>query len=134
MDPLKRIVDSLDGIDAPFHDLYTAQKDGKFKLTGIEMSEDYDIVKTVRAENAAHRTANVALKTQLSSFGDLKPDEVRIALTELEAVKTELEAVGTKDKGKIDAAVEARLKVATAPLQEQIKTLSSERDILKTAS
>jgi hypothetical protein len=134
MDPLKRYVDSLDGVDAAFHDMYTVQKDGKFKLTAIEMADDFDIVKTVRAENAAHRTANVALKQQLSAFGDLKPDEVRVALTELEATKTELEAVGTKDKVKIDAAVEARLKVATAPLQEQIKTLSSERDTLKTAN
>jgi hypothetical protein len=134
MDPLKRLVDNLDGVDAAFHDLYTVQKDGKFKLTAIEMPDDYDIVKTVRTENAATRVTNQTLKAQLAAFGDLKPDEVRTALTDLEATKLELEALGTKDKGKIDAAVEARLKVATAPLQEQIRTLSTERDTLKVAN
>jgi hypothetical protein len=127
---LKRVVDSLDGIDEKYHELYEKGSDGKFALNGIENADDYKIVKTVRDEAAGHRVKVRELTNQLEAFAGLKPDEVRASLAELDSVKAELEASGSSSKEKINAAVEARLKTHSAPLEAKIVELSKVNETL----
>ncbi len=130
MDPLKRVVDSLDGIGDAYKELYTPKGD-KFVLSGIENHEDYEVVKTLRTENAGWRVKHRDATALLSNFKDLDPEAVKTALTENEALKAEVATLSTKDKKVFDDAVAARLKTVTAPLEHKITELTTKAQQLE---
>lgn len=121
---LKRIVDSLDGVDEAFKILYTPKGD-KFILSGIENHEDHEIVTSLRTENAGWRVKHRDASASLTAFAGLDPTAVRTALTENEALKAEVALLGSKDKKTFDDAVAARLKTETAPLQSKVTELTT---------
>lgn len=125
MDPLKRIVDSLDGIEDAYKLLYTPKGD-KFHLTLIENHEDYSQVKTLREENAGWRVKHRDATSLLANFKDLDPTAVKAALTENEALKAEVLLLGSKDKKVFDDAVALRLKTLEAPLTHKITELTTQ--------
>lgn len=134
---LKRKVKTLEGIDAKYHDLYEKKANDKgeeeFHLTMVEgVVEQDDIIKSLRTENASARVKNRELTDSLTSFADLKPEEVKAALLELNAVKEELAASGSKGAEAIKKAVDARLAQVTGPLEAKIKELTTLSTTLKT--
>ena len=130
MKKLLRKVPSLDAVEEKYRDLYE-QKDDSFVLVGVErIVEDEDIIKNLRTENAQTRVKNRELTETVAKFSGLDPDQTRAALLELESAKAELQVNGNKSREVIDRAVEARLKQATGPLEEKIKTLTTEKETL----
>lgn len=128
----KRVIEKTDHEALPEHDkeLYD-EKDGKFHFNAVALTENEQALATARNDAAKYRTTNVALTTQLEAFKGLDATKVASELTELEALRAEKEAGGDgKDAKKFDAAVEARVKVVTAPLQSKINELSKTTETL----
>ncbi len=117
----KRVIEK-DAFDAlPEHDkeLYD-EKEGKYHFNAVALTENEQALATARNDAAKYRTQNVALTAQLESFKGLDATKVAAELTELEALRAEKESGDGKNNAKFEAAVEARVKVVTAPLQAQL--------------
>lgn len=119
---LKAVVDTLEGIDEKYHDLYT-EKDGKFALSPIEGMKPLGEFNTVYTALAKERTDHKATKTALGAFAGLEPDDVRNKLDRFGEL--EIAAAGKMDDKKIEEVVAARINSQLAPVQR-------ERDKLKT--
>ena len=126
---LKAIVDSLDEVDAKYHDLYV-EKDGKFHLQ-VEGIEHTPVVKNLKDEAAKSRIKARDAETALGKFNALgkTAEEIQADLDRIE----ELEAAngGKIDDTKINELVEVRIKTKLAPVQrelEQAKSLLVEKD------
>jgi hypothetical protein len=127
----KRIIekDAFDALPSHYQELYE-EKDGKFTFTALALTENEQALATARTDAGKYRTANVALTAQLEAFKGLDAAKVSSELAELEALRAEKEAGGTKDGAKFEAAVEARVKVVTAPLQSKITELTKTSETL----
>lgn len=127
----KRVIEKTDHEALPEHDkeLYD-EKDGKFHFNAVALTENEQALATARNDAASYRTKNVALTAQLESFKGLDPAVVGTQLIELEALRAEKEAGDGKNAAKFDAAVEARVKVATAPIQAQLADAKKVNDTL----
>lgn len=119
--PLKRQLDTLDGVDAALHELYE-EKDGKFNLRPIEGLKPVEEFNVVHRALAKERDDHKTTKTKLVSFGDLNPEEVRAKLDQMEELK--ILAEGKVDEKKMEQLVESRLRIKVAPVER-------ERDQLK---
>lgn len=117
----KRVIEKTDHEALPEHDkeLYD-EKDGKFHFNAVALTENEQALATARNDAAKYRTTNVALTTQLEAFKGLDAATVATELTELAALRAEKEAGDGKNNAKFEAAVEARVKVVTAPLNAQL--------------
>ncbi len=130
MAKLKVAVDSLDGLDEKYHDLYT-EKDGKYVLSGVEgMKTDADI-QAVRRSLDKERADHKATKEKYRPFEGYvdNADEVLAKLDkygELEAA-----ASGKLDETKINGLVEARVKSQLAPKDRELKKFADEVNLLK---
>lgn len=126
---LKAIVDSLDEVDAKYHDLYV-EKDGKFYLQ-VEGIEHTPTVKALKDEAAKSRIKARDTEAELVKFKTLGKtvEEIQADLDRIE----ELEAAngGKIDETKLTELVEVRLKTRLAPVQrelDQAKTQLVEKD------
>lgn len=120
----KRVIEK-DGFDAlPEHDkeLYD-EKEGKYHFNALALTENEQALANARNEAANYRTKNVALTQQLEAFKGLDAAKIQTELAELEALRAEKEAGDGKNDKKFEAAVEARVKVATAPLRTELEGL-----------
>lgn len=133
---LPRKTKDISSIAEGKRDLYTVKKDKdgneEYHLTEIDNHDDYEIIRSVRSENAAFRTENKKFKEQHASFEGLDLEKYTTVLAENEALKAEKEALGGKDQKAIDKAVEARLAAVTAPLQLKLKTFETELTTVRT--
>lgn len=127
---LKQMLKTLEGLDESFHSLYTEQGDGSFKLTGVEgitYSDDVQrLTNALNAEREAHKTTKKKY-APLAHFNMEMEDIVSILdrRDELDADK------GGDFNSKLEAAVSAKLKQTTAPLERQLaeaKQALSERE------
>lgn len=127
----KRVIEKTEHEALPEHDkeLYD-EKEGKWHFNAVTLTENEQALATARTDAAKYRTQNVALTTQLEAFKGLDPAKVATELTELEALRAEKEAADGKDTKKFDAAVEARVKVVTAPLTTKITELTKTTEVL----
>lgn len=126
---LKAIVDSLDEVDAKYHDLYV-EKDGKFHLQ-VEGIEHTPVVKLLKDEAAKSRIKARTAEDALGKFTGLgaTAEEIQAKLDRID----ELEATngGKIDETKIEQIVEGRIKTKLAPVQrelDQAKTQLLEKD------
>lgn len=126
---LKAIVDTLDEVDAKYHDLYV-EKDGKFHLQ-VEGIEHTPVVKNLKDEAAKSRIKARTAEDALTKFTGLggTAEEIQAKLDRIE----ELEAAngGKIDEVKINELVEVRIKTKLAPVQrelDQAKTQLLEKD------
>lgn len=121
---LKANIESLDGVEEHFHELYTEQPDGKYLLTGVDGFKTLEDFNKVDKSLKASRADNLALKNKYAVLGDRAPDEI---LADLDRIP-ELEAMaGDKtDDEKIAKLVEA--KVATQVQQYERKLAQTERE------
>ncbi len=125
---LKATVDTLDGVDEKYHDLYE-EKEGKFALKPIDGFKPLGEFNIVHTALGKERTEHGKTKKALTAFGDMKPDEVRAALDRIPEL--ELAAEGKIDDNKIDKIVETRLRTKLTPLErerDQYKTQVAEKD------
>src|SRR4051794_21653511 len=109
---LEAVVDTLDGVPAQFHELYT-EKNGKFEFTGVngmKAQGDFDrINEALRKERNDHKT----VREQIVKLGDRKVDDVLAALDRIPEL--EAAAAGKLDAAKIDELVEQRIRSKLAP-------------------
>lgn len=120
----KRVIEK-EAFDAlPEHDkeLYD-DKEGKYHFNALQLSDNEKALETARNDAAKYRTQNVALTAQLEAFKGLDATKVAGELEELAALRAEKEAGDGKNDKKFEAAVEARVKVATAPLRTELEGL-----------
>lgn len=103
-------------------DLYE-EKDGKYHFSAIQLTDAEGEVARLRTENGSLRVKNREMTGKLDAFKDLDADAVKQALVENESLKAELAASDGKNKDKFEAAVSARVKTETAPLQRKIDEL-----------
>lgn len=117
---LKAVLTSLDDVAEEIKQFYV-EKDGKFELQvdGMKTSEDVSRVQeALRKERAEHKET----KTKLAEWGDMDPEETRVALEKI----PELEAgVGDSRKKKTDEQVEAIVRGRTGVLERQIEKLTA---------
>lgn len=120
MAKLKAVVDSLDGIDEKFHELYT-ERNGKFEITGVEGMRTQADVDRIQEGLTKERNDHKKTKEKWASLSDKDPEEI---LTTLDRVSELEAAAGDKlDENKINELVEKRLATKTAPLQREIEKL-----------
>lgn len=122
---LQLTYDSQDAIPEAHRELFT-ETDGKFLLTGVEgMKSQGDIdriMESLRKEKNDHQIT----KDKFKPFSEWDHADVQSKLDkypELEAA-----AAGGADEEKIAAIAEGRITQATAPLQRNIESLTTERD------
>jgi hypothetical protein len=127
---LKLSVDSLDGVEDSFHELYT-ERDGKYELTGIEgmkTQKDIDDIKTALGKE---RDAHKKTKEKLQEYDDIRDLGISSneILSKLDRVD-ELEAAAADkiDDDKINDMVEKRLRLKIAPIQREKDKAIRERD------
>jgi hypothetical protein len=114
---LKALLDSLEGIDAPFHSLYT-EKNGKFELTGIEGVKTQADIDRLNAALAKERTDRKAFEDKIKSYEPLgDPTEVLAKLDRIPEL--EAAAKGKLDDAQIDAIVEGRIKSKLSPVERE---------------
>lgn len=115
--PIPYTVDSLDGIDEKYHDLYV-EKDGKFvaaEVTGVRTDADVTRVTTaLNAERTAHKNTKAA-------FSALDGKDISEVVAQLDRIpELEAAAAGKLDDAGIDKIVETRLSTKIAPLQREL--------------
>lgn len=135
---LKRKVKDISTVDEKYRDLYTQKKEGEdWTLTEIEGHDAPDILRAKNQENATLRTANTKFKEQLAAFEGVDVEVAANALTELEALRAEHEALKAgrgKDSKEFTTAVEAAVKAKLSPLENQVKKLTTEKTTLEQAN
>lgn len=100
---LKAVLDSLDDLDEPFHQLYT-KKDDKYLLTGVEGVKTQADIDRVNRALAQEKEAHKKTKEKFSPFSDYLED----AEATIEKITGYDDAVARADgKGKNDAALTA---------------------------
>lgn len=121
---LKIKLQTLEGIDEPFHKLYTEQSDGLFLLTGVEGMKTQGDVDNVTKALTKERSDHKALKEKYSILGDHDPIEL---LAQLDRVK-ELEAAaqGKIDESKINEMVEGRIRTKLGPIERELNQTKSQ--------
>lgn len=127
---LKALVDSLDGIDAHFHELYT-QKGDKYELTGVEGFKTQADVDRINAALVKERNDHKDTKNKFAPFASFDPADVQSKLDRFEEL--ELAAAGKLDENKINAIVESRLKQKVGPIERErdlYKSQIGEKDTL----
>ena len=118
---LDLILDTLEGLDQPYHSLYT-EKDGKFHLTGVKGMKTQADIDRIQGGLIKERNDHKATKEKYSFLADRDISEVQKMLDkypELEAA-----ASGKGDQETINKLVEARLNTVTAPLKRDFEKLS----------
>lgn len=134
---LKSVVDSLDGLDDAFHQLYT-EKDGKFLLTGVEgIKTQADLDRVTRAHNQ-EKEAHKKTKEKLAPLGDLL-DDIDSTLAKLDEYDTlKAASAGKFDEGKLNELAEqkaaAKIKALMSPLERKLAATEAERDTFKAAN
>lgn len=128
---LKINVETLDGIEASFHSLYTEQGDGTFLLTGVEGMKTQGDIDKLQTALSKERTDHRALKTAFAPIvaSGMKVDEVVTLIDRREELEAAAAAGG--DSKKIDGIVEGRIKSRIVPLERErdtLKTQLSERE------
>ena len=121
---LKIKVDSLDGLDQSFHDLYTKQSDNSYVLTGVEgLKTQADIDKVTQAlvkERADHK----AVKEKYSLLGDHDPVDLLAQLDRIKELETA--AAGKIDEKKLEDMVEGRLRTKLGPVEREANQLKTQ--------
>ena len=113
---LKAVVDTLDGVDEKYHDLYS-EKDGKFVMQPIEGMKPLGEFNTVYSALAKERIDHKATKTTLSAFGGMDAEDVRAKLDKLPEL--EIAASGKMDEDKIEKVVASRINTQLAPVARE---------------
>lgn len=125
MDTLELSYDTIDLVPEAFRSLFS-DASGKAVLTGINglktVADVTNVQEALRKERSDHAAVKESLKPWLA-LGK-KPDEV---LSQLDRI-SELEAAagGKIDETKIQSMVESRLVQKTAPLERQVRELTTE--------
>lgn len=120
---LKAILDSLEGVDAHFHSLYT-ERNGKFELTGIEGVKTQADIDRLQTALTKERNDHKVLRDKFAPLGDRKIEDVLATLDKVPEL--EAAAKGNLDEGKINEIVEGRLKSRTAPLERQLQAVTGQ--------
>lgn len=124
MDPLELSYDNISAVPEAFRGLYE-EKEGKAVLTkinGLKTQADINnISEALRKEREDHKAAK-SLLAPWQNFGK-KPEEIQAQLDRI----AELEAAGGGkiDEAKLSQLVEARLGQKTAPLERQLRELTT---------
>ena len=137
MDPIEITYDSMDSVPEPFRPLYS-EKDGKAVLTGVSgmktIQDVNNVQEALRKERNDHSQAREALKGWKTLGED--PQEILSKLDRM--AELEAAATGKIDESKIQQMVESRLGQKTAPLERQLReittnfeTVTQERDALR---
>ena len=113
---LKALVDSLDGIDTHFHELYT-QKGDKYELTGVEGFRTQADVDRLNQALVKERNDHKETKGKFAPFAAFDPADVQAKLDRFEEL--ELAAAGKLDENKINSIVESRLKQKISPIERE---------------
>lgn len=120
---LKAKLDTLDGLEAQYHDLYE-EIGGVFVLKpieGLKPQEEFDRVhRGLASERENHRQTKAIIK-DLETAGIKTPADVealRQQVTTLEAALAD-----SADGAKLDALVSQRTRAATAPLERELTQL-----------
>jgi len=118
--PLKVFVDTLDGIDEKYQDLYV-EKEGKFELQ-IEDVLFHPAVKKLKDESGARRISEKKARDELTGItSKLNGKTVEELLTAIDRIpELEAAAEGKLDEAKIQELVEKRIGYKTGPLQRKL--------------
>lgn len=122
--------DTLDDVPEAFRPLFDTDDEGKATFAGVngmKTQQDVSAVQeALRKEKNDHRT----VKEQMAAWKALgdNPQEIEEKLARMEEL--ELASEGKLDEDKIKEIAEARAKQQTGPLNNQIKSLTTERDTL----
>lgn len=120
---LKAIIDSLDGIDERYHDLYT-ERNGKFEISGIEGLKTQADIDRLQSALSKERNDHKLIKERYSILGDLDPNDV---ISQLDRIaELEAAAAGKVDETKLEQLVEARLRTKVSPLEREKDTLAKQ--------
>lgn len=126
--PLKAVVDSLDGIDEPFHSLYT-ERNGKFEITGIEGLKTQADVDRLQTALTKERNDHKGLRDKFAPLANFDVTEVVGKLDRFGEL--EEAAKGKLDDAKIEDIVGKRITSKLAPVERErdtFKTQLAERD------
>ena len=130
---LKAVIDSLDGLDDAFHELYT-EKDGKFLLTGVEGIKTQADVDRVNRALTAEKTAHKATKDKFAPLASYL-DDVDATVAKLDKYdELEQAATGKIDEKALEGMVSTRLKTLLSPVERERDAAKAERDALKAAN
>lgn len=127
---INAVVDTLDGVDEKYHDLYT-EKNGKYELTGVSGFKTQADIDRIQSGLLKERNDHKATRERFAFIADHDPQELQAMLDkypELEAA-----AAGKLDDAAIQKLVEGRLSTATAPLKRDLDKLAkdlAEKDAL----
>jgi hypothetical protein len=126
-------MDSLDGVDEKYHDLYEESDDG-FILSGVETIVDKESKEKLgefRDNNRKLFKEKQELEKKLKRFDGVDLDEIEDMKDRL----SKLDGIGDKDllkKGGIEAILKKRTKEIVADHEKQIKELQKARDGFET--
>lgn len=125
MDPLELVYDSIDIIPEAFRSLYV-EANGKAVLTHINGMKTQQDVSNVQEALRKEREDHGAAKLSLKAWGAMKPDEVQVKLDRM--AELEAAAGGKLDEAAMQKIIDARLGQKTAPLERQLREITTERD------
>ena len=129
------VYDKEEDVPETHKELFT-EREGKWELTGVTGIKTEADVTRIQVSLKKERDDHKETKTKLAVWGDLDYDDTRGKLDKY----PELEAAAADkiDEAKMQELVENRVKsqlnTHTAPLKQQVDSLTSERDLLATAN
>lgn len=117
-------LDNLDDVDEVTREFYTAQADGKFILTGVEVG--YAGVKALKDEAGGYRiklkeatTKLSESETKLAAWGDHVPEEVLAKIDRIAELETA--SKGKVPEEKLTELAEQRAKALMVPFEKKLK-------------
>ena len=120
---IKIELNSLDDVDARYHDLYT--KDGDiYRLTGVEGLKTQRDIDKLQSSLVKERNDHKETKAKYSVFHDMDLEEVQTKLDRY--AELEEAAKGKLDEAGIQKLVENRLNSTTAPLKRELDKYKAE--------
>ena len=128
---LKFTLDTLEGVDDKYHDLYT-ENDGKFVFSGVEGVKSQEDVNRLTSALTKERNDHKSVKDRLGLLGDRKIEDV---LAQLDRIpELEAAAEGKLDDDKLNNIVESRIKTKLSPIERERDQLKARVTELETVN
>lgn len=120
---LKAVLDTLEGIDEHFHQLYT-ERNGKFELTGIEGIKTQADVDRLQTALNKERNDHKGLREKYAPLAAYDMADVLERYNRYEELLAASE--GKLDEAKINSIVESRIRSKLAPVERERDTFKSQ--------
>lgn len=123
---LKRELESLEGVDEKYHELYE-EKEGKFVLAGVDLGDVEGKLSDFREQNKTLHSQLQGLREEMEGyknrFKGIDPEKYRKAQEALSRIEADEEKALIAE-GKIDEVVERRIERMKQDFESQIKAKS----------